>query len=249
VNAAMLPEPKIVSLRVGRPTNLPVSQSSDSNKTWTTGFFKKAAAGQVWLGTLNLAGDGQADLVHHGGANKAVCAFSADHFSFWSHKLNRLDFQIGAFGENFAITGLAERDVCIGDIWEVGEALVQVSQPRQPCWKLARRWNVRDLALQVQQTGRTGWYFRVLREGFVANGMPLSLVERQLAEWTVEKANHIMHHDKENFAEAARLAAIRPLSSSWRDSLLRRIQLIDESGDLRLNGTINPTLRENDTKD
>lgn len=237
----MPPEPSIVSLQLGLPTNLPVSQSGDSEKTWTTGFFKKAVAGPVWLSALNLEGDGQADLVHHGGANKAVCVYSADHFPFWRHELSQIEFQAGAFGENFTIAKLTERDVCIGDNWEVGEALVQVSQPRQPCWKLARRWNVKDLAVRVQQSGRTGWYFRVLREGFVASGMPLLLVERPFAEWTVDKANHIMHHDKENFAEAARLAAIPPLSSSWRDSLLRRIQLTDESDDLRLHGTIDLT--------
>ena len=233
----MPPEPSIVELHVGLPTDLPVSQSGDSEKTWTTGFFKKAVAGPVWLSTLNLEGDGQADLVHHGGANKAVCVYSADHFPFWRQELSQLDFQAGAFGENFTIAKLTERDVCIGDVWAVDKALVQVSQPRQPCWKLARRWNVKDLALRVQLTGRTGWYFRVLREGFVAAGTQLSLVERPFARWTVERANHIMHHDKKNNDETARLAAISPLSSSWRDFLLRRIESTDEPDDSRLNGT------------
>ncbi len=239
----MLTEATIVSLRVGRPENRSDGRPCDPNRAWTTGFFKRAVTGPVWLGLRNLEGDGQADLVHHGGPNKAVCAYSADHFPFWCHELQRRDFQAGAFGENFTVTGLTEKGVCIGDIWEVGEALVQISQPRQPCWKLSRRWDVSDLAVRVQQTGRTGWYFRVLREGFVASGLPLLRVERPHAEWTVDKANHIMHHDKQNFAAAARLAAIPPLSSSWRDSLRRRRQSADESDDRRLYGTSNRARR------
>ena len=229
----------ILSLQVGLPGELSDTESNDSKKTWTTGFIKQPVDRSVWLGSLNLTGDGQADLVHHGGANKAVCVYSAEHYPFWHRELNRVDMQHGAFGENLTIAGLTEKDVCIGDIWAIGEALVQVSQPRHPCWKLARRWNIKDLALRVQQTGRTGWYFRVLREGLIASGMPITLAERPFAVWTVDRANHIMHHDKENFAEAACLAAIPLLSSNWQESLLRRIQLTDESNSPRLNGTAN----------
>lgn len=227
----------ILSLQVGLPREVSETEAGDSNKAWTTGFFKQHVDGPVWLGSLNLAGDGQADLVHHGGANKAVCAYSADHYPFWQRELECVEMQHGAFGENLTIAGLTEQDVCIGDTWSIGEVLVQVSQPRQPCWKLARRWNIKDLALQVQQTGRTGWYFRVLREGHVAMGMPMTLIERPFSEWTVDKANHIMHHDKQNFVDAARLASIPLLSSNWQESLLRRVQKTDESNDLRLNGT------------
>lgn len=100
----------------------------------------------------------------------------------------------------------------------MGESLVQVSQPRQPCWKLARRWSVKDLALQVQQTGRTGWYFRVLREGTVQAGDALALVERPEPAWTVSRSNEVMHHRKADFALAAELAAVPVLSASWQNS-------------------------------
>ncbi|HRX82534.1 MAG TPA: MOSC domain-containing protein [Pirellulaceae bacterium] len=226
----------IVSLQVGLPKEIWQAESGDSEKAWTTGFHKQRVDGPVWLSALNLAGDGQADLVHHGGANKAVCAYSADHYPFWHRELGRVEMQHGAFGENLTIAGLTEKDVCIGDTWSIGEVLVQVSQPRQPCWKLARRWNIKDLALQVQQTGRTGWYFRVLREGYIASGMRITLVERPFSEWTVATANHIMHHDKQNFADAMRLASISLLSSNWQESLLRRVHKNNESDALRLNG-------------
>jgi len=229
---------ELVSVQAGLPRTCPCSRSGDTAKPWTTGFFKSRVDGPVWLGLLNLQGDGQADLVHHGGANKAVCAYSADHFPFWRRELSGVDIQGGAFGENFTISGLTERDVCIGDVWQVGEARLQVSQPRQPCWKLARRWNFNDLALRVQQSGCTGWYFRVLKEGFVAGGSPMELVERTYADWTIEKANHVMHHDKANLAEAARLAAVLLLSPNWREALFQRVrQEVQPNEAVRLNGS------------
>src|SRR5690606_18685860 len=108
------------------------------DRPWTTGFFKEPTLGPVWLGRTNLEGDGQADLVHHGGPDKAVLAYSADHYAAWREVLNNPALPFGAFGENFTIEGLKEADVCIGDTWKVGdEATIQLSQPRQPCWKLA----------------------------------------------------------------------------------------------------------------
>lgn len=171
MQAAQSSHVTIVSLQVGQPKTLLIEESADSQRSWTTGYFKAGVMGSVWLGSVNLEGDGQADLVHHGGLNKAICVYSAEHYPFWHHELNHLDMQHGAFGENFTLVGLTEDDVSIGDIWKVGEALVEVSQPRQPCWKLARRWKMKHLPLRVQQTGRTGWYLRVLREGFIAPGM------------------------------------------------------------------------------
>lgn len=232
---------KILSVQVGLPVTL---QSEDfvtqTDKPWTTGFVKEPIVGPVWLGSRNLSGDGQADSVHHGGPDKAVCVYPACHYPFWRDELHQPAMQCGAFGENFTVDGLTEADVCIGDVWRVGDATVQVSQPRQPCWKLARRWNIKDLALRVQQHGRTGWYLRVLVEGFVASGVAITLVERTYADWTIAAANRIMHHDKTNVAAAANLAAIPPLSSSWRESLLLRIQTNDEPRDSeRLNGTNN----------
>ena len=95
---------------------------------------------------------------------------------------------MGAFGENLAVQHLTEDEICIGDVYQVGETIVQVSQPRQPCWKPARRWKIKDLALQLQQKGMTGWYFRVLKEGAIQTGDILLLQERSFPEWTVTNA-------------------------------------------------------------
>lgn len=213
----------VISLQVGQPRTVGNSESSDAREQiWTTGFFKKPVAGSIWLGRLNLDGDGQADLENHGGPDKAVNVYPSEHYPYWAQAKGLADLQPGGFGENFTIEGLLESDVCIGDVFEIGESLVQLSQPRQPCWKLARRWRVKDLALRVQETGRTGWYFRVLREGHVQAGKKLVLVERHHPNWTVSAANEVMHHRGEDRQAAQELADCIYLSSRWREKLKRR---------------------------
>jgi MOSC domain-containing protein YiiM len=217
--------PVLRTVQVGLPRRHGADEAPDPlDRAWTTGFYKEPVAGPVRVGAANLDGDGQADLAHHGGPDKAVCAYPADHYPYWREALNLPALPPGAFGENFTVEGLTEAGVCVGDTWVVGGVVLQVSQPRQPCWKLARRWRVKTLALQVQQTGRTGWYFRVLTEGVVAPGQPLVLVERPHPDWTVDRANRVMHHQKGDGRAAAELAALPLLSASWRGTLARRAE-------------------------
>ena len=213
----------VVSIQVGQPRTVRSSVEPDpDNHVWTTGFFKHPITVSLWLGRLNLDGDGQADLENHGGPDKAVNVYPSEHYPYWAQTIGLADLQPGGFGENFTIEGLLERDVCIGDVFEIGESLVQVSQPRQPCWKLARRWRTKDLAVLVQETGRTGWYFRVLREGHVQAGSRLVLVERHHPNWTVFSANEVMHRRTQDRQAAHDLADCADLSSRWRDKLNRR---------------------------
>ena len=214
----------IVSLQVGMPAIYGTMDARDPHdRQWETGFFKQPVNGSIWMGDQQLAGDGQADRENHGGPDKAINAYPSEHYPLWHQELSRTDLQPGAFGENFTTAGLREEELCIGDIFRIGGAgLVQVSQPRQPCWKLARRWRMKDLALRVQQTGRTGWYFRVLQVAEVAAGMSLELVERPFPEWTIAIANRLMHHDKLNRDAAHALAACPALSQSWQVTLGQR---------------------------
>lgn len=213
----------IQSIQVGLPSSEHSEGADDpAPKPWTTGIFKRAAPGPIRLGRHNLAGDGQADLVHHGGVDKAVCAYPSEHWLYWRGILPPRRLVGGAFGENFTLEGLTEADVCIGDVFSVGSAVVQVSQPRQPCWKLARRWQIKDLAVQIERTGFTGWYFRVIQEGTVEPGARLQLMERPCPEWTVATANRIMHHERNNLAAAEHLSLCRFLSASWQESLRKR---------------------------
>jgi len=217
-------EAGLVSVQIGVPRTIGRADLVDPmDQVWTTGFFKEPVAGLVWLGRVNLAGDSQADLQNHGGPEKAVNVYPAEHYPHWERDLGLGALAFGAFGENFTTEGLLEADVCVGDVFGIGEAVVQVSQPRQPCWKLARRWRMKDLALKVQQTGRTGWYFRVLREGHVQTGAKLRLIERRHPEWTVDAANDVMHHRAQDFEAARALAACPALSVRWKESLARRV--------------------------
>lgn len=213
----------IVSLQVGLPRVVEGRDTGNSSdQAWTTGFFKGPVNDLVWLGRLNLAGDGQADLENHGGLDKAVNVYPIEHYSYWMQALSWNELVPGAFGENFTTEALTENKVCIGDTFQIGEALVEVSQPRQPCWKLARRWGVQDLALRFQNTGRTGWYFRVLREGFVQANHTVVLVSRPYPQWTVAAANLLMHHQTEDREAARDLANCPALSSRWRMKLSNR---------------------------
>lgn len=239
---ATMSQSVLISLQVGLPAEHGTEGAADPwERPWRTGFVKSPVVGPVFLGATNLEGDGQADLVHHGGLDKAVLCYSAHHYEPWRDELNLPDLPAGGFGENFTIAGLTEADVCIGDIWQVGMAIVQVSQPRQPCWKLARRWRIKDLALRVQQNGRTGWYVRVLTEGTIAAGLPLSLRDRPFPEWTVARANQLMHHDQDDRASAAALASLPPLSASWKKTLTHRAARgLQPDISKRLDGTVNP---------
>lgn len=215
----------IWSIQVGLPDQFPPDNPDDpTQKPWTTGMLKHRVSGPVRLQRHNLEGDGQADLVHHGGLDKAVSAYPSEHWFHWHGVLPTHQLTGGAFGENFTLQGLTEEDACIGDVFSMGSAVVQISQPRQPCWKLARRWQCKDLALQVEQTGFTGWYFRVLQEGLVETNAVLRLVERPFPEWTIATANQIMHHERDNHIAAEHLSRCPLLSASWQQTLRQRVQ-------------------------
>lgn len=216
--------PLIVSLQTGRPTTYVHESAADGkSREWTTAFFKTPVAGPVRIGRLGLDGDDQADRENHGGPDKAVLAYSADHYAAWREHLSLPNMPHGGFGENLTIAGLTEETVCIGDTWRAGAVVFQVTQPRQPCWKLSRRWNVSDLAKQVIANGRSGWYLRVLQGGELAAGQSLELVARPQAAWTVMRASNLMHHGKNDLDLAAELAALPELSAAWRESLAARI--------------------------
>lgn len=189
-------------------------------RAWTTSFFKEPVAGPVWLGRTNLEGDRQADLENHGGPDMAVLLYSAAHYPRWHEELGR-ELPHGGFGENFTVEGMDESSVCIGDVYDVGEARIQVSQPRLPCWKIARRWGMKDLSARVQRTRRTGWYARVVREGRVAAGDALVLVERPHPEWTVLRASDALYTRPHDVDEIRSLAAVPALAQKMARALER----------------------------
>jgi MOSC domain-containing protein YiiM len=192
------------------------------DRPWRTGYWKSSILGPVWLGTTNLAGDGQSNRKLHGGPDKAVLAYAACHYPDWRRQLEQPDLPFGAFAENFTVTYLYEGNVCLGDVYAVGEARVEVSQPRQPCQNITRRWQRPGLMERVRGTGRHGWYLRVLAEGAVEAGQPLELVERPCPEWSIARATSVTRRRAHDRDAADRLAEVPALAESWRQMLGRR---------------------------
>jgi MOSC domain-containing protein YiiM len=129
----------------------------------------------------------------------------------------------GAFGENFTLRGQLEEECCIADVVSFGEVVLQVSQPRPPCWRLARRWQKKDFAALMEENGRTGWYFRVIREGHVEAGTSMRLLERPHPEWPVALAHRLVYQPLPNIDQIEALASCNALSASWRETLLKKL--------------------------
>ena len=182
-------DPSIRTVLVGMPAD--ISDDQGEPRTWRSGFHKRAVSGQVMLGRENLAGDGQADRTVHGGAEKALLGYCGEHYRQWKDELGHGRLTDGAFGENLTLSGLDEEGAAIGDIFRVGTTLIQVPQPRQPCWKLARRCRIKDLPARAIASGRLGWYFRVLEEGTLQAGDLLVSAERPNPAWTIARINRL----------------------------------------------------------
>jgi MOSC domain-containing protein YiiM len=177
----------LVSIQVGRPQPLGHTFSA---------FRKHPIAGPVFLLPTRLDGDEQAEKVIHGGPEQAVLCYAAGHYPRWLDELG-IDFGPGGFGENFTIAGLDEESVCIGDVYEVGDAVVRVTKPRAPCFKIGLRWNMPRLVKLVEQTGRHGWYLGVVEQGIVEAGDEIQLVERPRPDLSVRRAADLRRNRRE----------------------------------------------------
>ncbi|MBP2000972.1 MOSC domain-containing protein YiiM [Paenibacillus shirakamiensis] len=209
-------EYEVKSVHVGQPKQM----ENYEKKIWSA-IDKKATDQDIFLSYTGLEGDAQANLIHHGGPDKALCLYSEEHYSYWNDELG-LDFAAAAFGENVTLQGLTEPEVHIGDVFKWGEAKIQVTQPRQPCFKLAIKHGVPEMVLKVQQTGYTGFYCRVLQEGRVSVRDRFVLERQDDGGITIALANQIMFHDKLNLDGARRILAVEALSASWRETLSKR---------------------------
>jgi MOSC domain-containing protein YiiM len=178
------------------------------------------------LDTLNLAGDRQADLRVHGGPEKAVYAYPAEYFPLWTAELNHDPaFGPGSFGENLTVAGWFEDEVRIGDVWSWGDALLQVAEPRYPCYKLALATDRPAIAKPFIAHGRTGWYFRVLRPGEVPTAGPIEVVARDPAGVTVTDAHRALVGDSTR-VRIEGVLAVDALAASWRGALQEKIDRI-----------------------
>ncbi len=190
----------------------------------STGIFKRPVSGRVRVGRLNLEGDGQADLAAHGGVDKAVYAYPLEHYAAWQDELGHPEtFPWGQFGENLTVQGLTETEVAIGDALRIGSALLQVSQPRAPCFKLGIRMGRASFPKQLVASGRCGFYLRVLEEGELAAGDAVERVSEHPAKLSVAEAFRLQFHDRDDLAGARRACALDALAHAWREPLAQRL--------------------------
>jgi MOSC domain-containing protein YiiM len=219
---------EVVSVHIGRAKVYgDFSGAKAKPASWKSGFVKSMVQGPVFLGANGVQGDEQADLVHHGGVDKAVLGYAQGNYSLWDQEIG-YRFPNGGFGENLTFAGLSELSVCIGDRYQIGEVVLEVSQARIPCWKINRRWNRDDLLQRVRETGWTGWYFRVLQPGTVSAGDAVHLLARQAPEWTIARVNDAIHKRLNNREALAGLVQLPGLAASQRDVIQRRLQHADD---------------------
>ena len=209
---------KVISVNVGQPREV----------LWkgvrvSTSIYKSPVAGTIDAKILNLQGDRQADLSVHGGPYKAIYAYPSEHYPYWRSELPQTELPWGAFGENLTTEGLFEDQLHIGDQLRVGSALVRVTQPRMPCYKLTIRFDRDDMIKRFIDSKTSGFYFSVIEEGQLATGSPIELVHRDPAAVTVADITRLYYnHGRDESDLLKRATDLEALPASWRDYLRER---------------------------
>ena len=208
----------VAQVRVGRVCPL-------GPKAVPSGIDKHPVTGPVMANISGIEGDEQGDLRHHGGPDKAIHAYATRNLPLWVADLPDQAglFVPGAFGENLVVDGIDESGICLGDRWQIGAALCEVSQGRQPCWRLNLRFDRPDMAWLVQNTGRTGWYFRVLEPGLIAAGNNGVLLARPNPHWTIARVTRLLYVNRLDRDALAEFAALKGLPESWRSLATARL--------------------------
>ncbi|MBE0615840.1 MAG: MOSC domain-containing protein [Burkholderiales bacterium] len=208
----------------------PPTEVQYGNSLIKTGIFKAAVSGPVRVGRTNLAGDGQADLDNHGGAHKAVYAYSLDHYAYWRALLGRDEMDYGQFGENLTVAGLDESRCCVGDQLEIGSALFAISQPRVPCFKLGIRFGDETVPKLFSESARTGFYLSVLREGEIAAGDPVERVARGRGRVAIKALfeAYMRRGGKDAAGILSRALEVPELSTEWRTQIEKRLERLNK---------------------
>src|ERR1700758_3233121 len=209
---------KIISVNVGLPREVVWK-----GRTITTGIFKEPVEGPIRVRRLNLDGDRQADLSVHGGADKAVYAYPAEHYGYWRGELPDMELLWGTFGENLTTEGLLEDKLNIGDQFQIGSAVLMVTQPRMPCYKLGVKFGREDIIKCFLRSRRTGFYFSVLKEGEVSAGDAVKLISPDENNVTVADITRLYVGEKNNLDLLHRAIHVKALPGGWRDHFRHQI--------------------------
>ncbi|GEK58424.1 MOSC domain-containing protein [Marinococcus halophilus] len=208
---------RVMEWFTGRPEDI----SAEKEKPIFSAINKtKRREESLYLSETGLEGDEQGDQKNHGGAEKAVCVYPWEHYAYWSRTLEE-PLPHGSFGENLTVQSGVEEDVMVGDVFRWGKAVVEISQPREPCYKIAKRHGIKKLPLYVRETGYSGYYLRVRQAGIVEKNQPLRL-EARTTSLSVAEVNRITYHSEDpgEIEEALECAA---LSEEWKSSLHKKL--------------------------
>jgi len=208
---------------MNHPVNVFIGKIKDYEGSRPSAIAKLQVDGELSLTEKGLVSDEQAEKKIHGGPDRALCHYPREHYAFWASEYPDLAglFVAPAFGENLSTEGLTEKNVFIGDIFRWGEALIQVTQPRSPCFKLNFHFGISDIATQMQNAGKTGWLYRVILAGKVETDAPLTLVSR-LSDVSVYDACAIAWHMPFDDEQYHRLLSAAGLSTSWTRTMQKR---------------------------
>ena len=216
-------EMQLLSINVGRPQIV-----LRDGEPVSTAIFKAPVKGRVKLQTLNLEGDRQADLSVHGGPSKAVYVYPVEHYDYWRAELPEMDLPWAMFGENFTTKGLNESEINIGDKFQIGSAIVMVTEPRMPCYKLGIRFGRSDIIKRFLASERTGFYLSVLQEGEVGAADQIKIIEQAKDSVRVSDITRLYGRDKNNRELLRRATQVTALPESWRDYFQQRIDKFQE---------------------
>lgn len=210
--------PVVLSIQVGLPKAYTHSGRADNqDSVWSSGIFKSEVEGPVFVSQEGLTGDGQADLKHHGGPDRVLLLYSKSHYDHFEIFIGK-QIPHGGFGENLTIDHFLEDEVCLGDTYQIGEAVIEVSQPRIPCFKLGRRLDAPEIVREVLDTRKGGIYARVLQSGNLQAGNTIERLTRPHPEWTITRALDVFL--AKNHADKAELGNLTQLSELWRTRLV-----------------------------
>ena len=214
----MISTARLISVNVGEPREL-----LWMGRTVKTGIFKEAIRGRVAVRRLNLNGDKQADLSVHGGLDKAVYLYPAEHYVYWQEEYPGMQLPWGMFGENLTTEGMLEDEVSIGDQFRVGSVELMVTQPRLPCYKLGIRFGRDDIIKRFMAAGRPGFYLRVLQEGEVGAGDTIERISRDDGEVTVSDVFRLIGKDRDDTETLRRAVQVKTLPDSLRSHFLNNL--------------------------
>ncbi len=216
---------KIISLQVGCAKTYGDAQSKDFlDKEWRSASFKEVSSKPLFAHFMGLDGDEVADTLHHGGIDKAIFANSYENYAHWASFLGVEHLPFGALAENLTITGLHERSVMLGEVHQIGTAILQVSQPRKPCWKISRRWNHIAFTNEIFTSGLTGWYYKVLQEGLISSGDEVTVVSQKSAQISISEANEAFREPENYKPVLEAILDIPSLADSYKESIVKRLK-------------------------